>query len=133
MYNPATGIGLVENRRALQQYLSNLDLLCPVKEWEVENRQTRDDIHLRTAGGVIATVVNESVQLFTLGSSSRRIPYKEWKIPHLVVIIENYGFCPGADIIAFVELEEKMYVYWLSKMLLRAHLNVTVVWNSSFI
>ena len=121
-YNPAAGIDLSESRKALHQYLSNLDLLRPAEE-RVENLWDWDDInHLKTAGGVVATVVDKSIRLFALGSSSRRIPYKEWEILS-PTDFEDYDFYPGADIIAFVKLEEvmyeeMMYVYWLSKSLL---------------
>ena len=115
-YNPAAGIDLVESRKALHQYLSSLDLLCPIEERSVRILRFEDDIEsIKTVGGVIATV-DESVRLFTLGSSSRMIPYKGWEIPLPIHALEDYGFYPGADVIAFVELQEGMYVYWSPKI-----------------
>jgi len=111
-YNPAAGIDLAESRKALHQYLSNLDLMRPVEQRTVRNLQCKDE---RTAGGII-TVVNESVRLFTLGSSSRQIPHKEWEIPLPTLALPEYGFYPGADIIAFAEVREVGYVHWLSKV-----------------
>ena len=111
------GIDLAESRKALHQYLSNLELFSPVEERTVENPRINYGIdNIKAAGGVIA-VMNESVRLFTLGSSSRRIPHKEWEIPLPTVTSENYDFYPGADIIAFVEVQSVMYVNWLSRNL----------------
>jgi len=71
----------------------------------------KDDIErIKVVGGVIA-VVDESVRLFTLGSPSRMIPYKEWEVPLPIPAPKDYGFYPGADVIAFFELQEEMYVY----------------------
>ena len=133
-YNPAAGIELTESRKALHQYLSNLDQLRPVEMLTVENpRINEDPENIKVAGSVIV-IVNESVRLFALGSSSRRIPYNEWEIPHPTVALDSYGFYPGADIIAFVELHRVKYVYWLQKKSsLRAHPHVTVVCKLSFI
>ena len=112
-HNPASGIDLAESRRALHQYLSNLNSLCPVEKRSVENLRLQNvgDI-LKASGGVIATV-NESVRLFTLGSSSRRIPHKEWEIPFQTFAVEDYCFYPCADVIAFIELKEEMCVHLL--------------------
>ena len=61
-------------------------------------------------------IVNESVRLFTLGSSSRRIPYKEWEIPLPSVGVQRCDFYPGADIIAFAELREEKCAYLVIKI-----------------
>ena len=111
-YNPAAGIDLAESRKALHQYLSNLDLMRPVEQRTVRNLQCKDE---ETAGGII-TVVNESIRAFTLGSSSRMIPHKEWEIPLPTLTLQKYGFYPGADIIAFAEVREVGYAHWLSKI-----------------
>ena len=115
-YNPAAGIELAKSQKALHQYLSNLHSLCPIEEWTVEDARINDDVdNIKAVGGVMA-ILNKSVRLFTLGSSSRRIPHKEWKIPRPAVTIANYGFYPGADIIAFVELRRVTYVHWSLKI-----------------
>ena len=114
-HNPAAEVDLAESRKALHQYLLNLDLLCPIEERAVENLPVPDNFdYIKASGGVIA-IIYGSVRLFSPGSSSRRIPYKEWEIPLPPIRPGNYGFYPGADIIAFVELQV-VYVYWLSKM-----------------
>ena len=116
-YNPAAGIDLVESRKALHQYLSNLESMCPIEERSVEKLRVEEygiDC-VRAAGGVIA-IADESLRLFVLGSSSRGIPYKEREIPLPPIRPGSYGFYPGADIIAFVEVQEVVCVYWLSKM-----------------
>ena len=115
-YNPAAGIDLAESGKALSQHLSNLYQLRPAEGWEAKNLRVKDNVdNVKSSGGVIA-IVNESVRLFVLGSSSRKIPSKEWEIPLPPIELENYGFYPAADIIAFVELQEMLYVYWLSKI-----------------
>ena len=109
-YNPAAGIDLAESRKLLHRYLENLDSLCPIEEWLVEKLQIRQGIDRLTASGGVFATVNQLVQLFSLESSSRRIPYKEWEIPLPPMELVNYGFYPGADIIAFVGLQEVVYV-----------------------
>ena len=115
-YNPAAGIDLSESRKALRQYLSNLNLSCPIEERVVENPRIGEwGENVKAAGGVM-TIVNESVRLFTLGSSSRRIPYKEWEIPLPSFGVQRCDFYPGVDIIAFVELQEEKCVYLVIKI-----------------
>ena len=55
----------------------------------------------RSAGDVYA-ILDDSVRLFTLGSASRGIPFKEWRIPLPVGAVDDYCFHPGADVIAFL-------------------------------
>ena len=110
-YNLAAGVELAESRKALHQYLSNLHSLCPIEEWTVEDARINDDAdNIKVAGSGIA-IMNETIRLFTLGSSSRRIPHNEWEIPRPTVEPGDYGFYPGADIIAFAELHKVTYVY----------------------
>lgn len=67
----------------------------------------------KAVGGVFAIAVGGSVQLFTLGSASRRIPHKEWEIPVPAPLycLEGYDFYPGSNVIAFVKLEKEVYVH----------------------
>jgi len=128
-HNPAAGIDLAESRKALRRHLSNLDPFSPVQEWVVDNPRISDDIsNIKAAGGVIA-MINESVRLFTLGSSSRKIPHKEWEIPLPTVAPENYGLYPGADIIAFVEVQSVMYVFFFKNT--RWELTLTWQWYAT--
>ena len=94
-----------------------MNALCPVEEITVENiRIPDDDDDLQAVGGIY-TIVKESARMFTMGSHSRGIPYKQWGIP-LPGAVESYGFCPDADVIAFIELREVMCVYQLYGLLL---------------
>lgn len=105
--NVAAGLSLVEKRRALGIYRSNLDSLCPTEERRV-NLCVPDD--LKTIGGVYA-MAGESVRLFAPGSVSRGIPHKEWEIPLTGIDLRSCGFYPDADIIAFAEIREATCVY----------------------
>ena len=69
--------------------------------------------YIKVAGGVYA-ILEDQVQLFALGSVSRGIPYKEWAIPLPVIASQDYGFYPGADIIAFLEVQGLTCVYTTS-------------------
>ena len=55
----------------------------------------------KASGGVYA-VPGDTIRLFTPGSKSRGIPYKEWEIPRPVARLKEYDFYPGADVIAFI-------------------------------
>ena len=127
-YNPAAGIDIAESRKALHQYLSNLDSLCPIEERSVEKLRVEEHgiDRVRAAGGAIV-IVDEPVRLLALGSSTRRGD------PASAHRIRNYGFYPGADVSAFVEMEDAMYVYLLLELLLRAHIDMTELRRSSFI
>jgi hypothetical protein len=109
-YNPGAGVSLADSREALLQYRSNLDSLCPIEERTVESPWEGDMGLVKTAGGVCAIVKGGSVRLVTLGSASRGIPNKEWEIPAPVANQLDYCFYPGADVIAFVNLQESGYV-----------------------
>ncbi|KAF9653285.1 hypothetical protein BDM02DRAFT_3265533 [Thelephora ganbajun] len=100
-YNAAAGIGLAESQKAFLQYRLNLDSLRPIEERTVDNLGP-DTGKPRARGGVYA-IVKESVRLFSLGSASWRIPYKEWEIPLPGIHPRSYDFYPGADVIAFLE------------------------------
>ena len=63
----------------------------------------------RSAGGVYA-ILEDSVRLFTLGSHSRGIPSKEWRIPLPVSHVDDYCFHPGADVIAFLDVDRSLCV-----------------------
>jgi len=132
-HNPAAGIDLSESRKVFSQYLTNFGTLSPIEEKTAGNLQVPDStINAKVVGGVYA-IMNDQVQLFTLGSPSRGIPYKEWTIPLPVTAPEGYGFYPGADIIAFVKQQSPMYVYSSSKLLPRAHSDVTGMRRFTFI
>ena len=107
-YNAGAGINLVGGKEALNEYYSNLYSLCPVEDRGVPNTASSDfderRIKVTTVGGVCA-MVKDSVRLFTLGSASRGIPHKEWEIPLPVADPADYTHYPGADVIAFVELQ----------------------------
>jgi hypothetical protein len=132
-HNPAAGIDLAESRNALCRYLKNLDTLSPTEERTVGDLRIPDNFEdAKVAGGVYA-ILKDQVRLFTLGSVSRGVLYKEWTIPLPVVAPDNYGFYPDADIIAFVELPKLMCVYSSPKSLLQAHRDVTEIRGLSFI
>jgi hypothetical protein len=98
-YNATVGVDLADSRKALLQYRSSLDSLRPT------DKRVVDDLpfsHIEATGGVYAAV-GDSVLLFTLGSTSRGIPYKEWEIPLPVDSFKEWGFYPGADVIFFIE------------------------------
>ena len=95
------GVDLSESRKAFLQYSSSLDSLSPIEKRVVVGVQDGDDHWLKTAGGVYAVFTN-SVRLFSLGSASRGIPYKEWEIPSPINGPMGYGICPSDNLIAFV-------------------------------
>jgi hypothetical protein len=108
-HNPAAGIDLAGSRDALRRYLTGLIRLSPIEERMVKDLQIPDVDEAKVAGDVYA-IVNDRVRLFTPGSVSRGIPYKDWAIPLPAASLENSGFYPGADIIAFVELPVPTWV-----------------------
>ena len=101
-HNATSGIDLAESRKALLQYSSSLGSLRPIKQRTVHQIQSGMGYWARTTGGVHA-VINGSVWLFSLGSASRGIPYKQWKIPSPIDNPIAYSIYPGANLIAFVE------------------------------
>ena len=99
---------LADGRKALLQYCSNLDTLCPIEEMTIRDLEPdpkdRYNNHLpKMVGSVYAIIHRDSVWLFTPGSASRRIPQKEWEIPLPPASVADYSFYPVADVIAFVE------------------------------
>ena len=110
-YNAAAGVSLDDSRKALHQFRSSLDSLRPIEERTVDRKSSEYVEFEKPAGGVYPIVDGSSVRLFTLGSASRGIPHKEWEIPLPVAELAGYGFCPGADVIAFVELQEAKCVH----------------------
>lgn len=77
----------------------------------MENLQAGEAKSAGTVGGVCALLRDESaVQFFTLGSASRGISHRRWKIALPVDTPERYAFYPGADVIAFIELRRVMCV-----------------------
>ena len=91
----------------------------------VDDLRVPDDLEDATTAGGVYAIMNDKVRLFTLGSVSRGIPYKQWTIPLPDIVPENYGFYPDADVIAFVELLRLMCVCIRpSKPSLRAHSDV---------
>jgi len=107
----AAGINPAETRTAFHQYLSNLDSSCPTEERTMEYPRTLTRASGSMVVGGVYALVEESVRLVTLGSTSRGIPYKEWTIPLPSAAARDCCFHPPADIIAFVELQEETYVY----------------------
>ena len=109
-YNAAAGVDLTESRKAFLQYTSSLDSLRPIEERVVGEVQADGFYRWSAAGGVHA-VFTDSVRLLSLGSASRGIPYKEWKIPSPINDAVNHCIHPGANIIAFVEMNIRRYVH----------------------
>lgn len=105
-HNPAAGIELSESRKALFWYLDRYHQLKYIEERTVADVQIPDDVDGTYCAGGVYGIMNDSVRLFRLGSVSRGIPFEEWEIPCPQVAIENYAFCPGADVIAFAELPQ---------------------------
>jgi hypothetical protein len=105
-YNAGAGVSLTDSREALLRYRSNPDPLYRI-------RKVRHDplSSTRTAGGVYATVKDGSVRLFTLSSPSWGMQHREWKIPLPVADLWDYCFYPGANVIAFVGLQEPQCVH----------------------
>lgn len=112
-YNVAAGVRLVDSRNALIQYRSNLNSLRPTEERTIETvRPEPTEEFARAVGGVYAIAAGDSIRLLTLGSALQKVPHKEWAIPLPVCTLVGCHFYPGADIIAFVELQETEYVHW---------------------
>lgn len=83
-----------------------MDSLRPVEERTIGGLRLEDQSFQTIAGGMHAVIKDSRVRLFTPGSSSRGIPYKEWEIPPPFADPEGYDFYPGANVIAFVRLAE---------------------------
>ena len=95
--------------------------------------QTYEGFSLKTAGGVHA-VLTDSVRLFTLGSTSRGIPFKEWEIPCPINDPIDWKIYPCANLIAFVERPPHRCVHYLQESQSQAHSNAaTVTYKSGFI
>jgi hypothetical protein len=124
-YNAAAGIDLAESQQALLQYRSSLNSLHPIEERVVGKVQLYGDRWLKTAGGVLA-ILADSVRLFSLGSASRGIPYKEWEIPPPVNNAIGFHICPAANLIAFIGQQASRCVH-RSQELSQTHPNVTTV------
>ena len=109
-HNTTAGVDLAKNRKAFLQHSTSLDSLRPIEKRVVDEVQAEGNYSSSTVGGVHA-VVTDSVQLFSLGYASRRIPSRRWKISS--AIDNQMGRCiyPGADIIAFVERQIQMCVH----------------------
>ena len=101
-YNAAAGIDLAESQKAFLQHISSLDSLRPIEERVVGEVQMDGDYHSKTSGGVHA-VFTDSVRLFSLGSASRGIPYKEWNIPSPIDHPMACCICSHANLIVFVK------------------------------
>ena len=110
-HNDEAGIDLAESRKAFLQYNSSLGSLQPVEERMAGEVQVDADYRSRTAGGVHAVFMNQSVRLFSLGSASRGIPYKEWEIPSPIDDPTGYHIYPATDLIAFVGRDTSMCVH----------------------
>lgn len=112
-YNEASGVSLNDSQKALLQYRTSLGTLRPIEEKTVNSMPWWNGNCAEAAGGVYSIIEGGSVRLFTLGSASRGITHKEWRIPVPVAYVSGYCFYPGADVIAFVEHEGLPYVRWL--------------------
>ncbi|KAF9649099.1 hypothetical protein BDM02DRAFT_3114465 [Thelephora ganbajun] len=75
-YNAAAGISLADSKKSFLQYRSNLNSLRPIEKRTVDNLRSNHGSDSKAGGGVYA-IVEDSIRLFSLGSASRRIPYKE--------------------------------------------------------
>lgn len=106
-YNAAAGIGLTDSRKTFLEYRPNLDSLYP-SEGVTSDGVRREDVGLSTTGGgIYAITENDSLRLFTLGSStSRGVSCKEWEILS-AGDLAVYGFDPVADVIAFDRISRK--------------------------
>ena len=90
-----------------------MDSLSQIEERAVESLQTDTWGYTISAGGVRAFDTENSVRLFVIGSASRGIPHKEWEIPAPTDAPWKCCFCPGADVIAFTNLQTGVYVHSL--------------------
>lgn len=109
-------------------------MLSPIEERTVGRLQILNDINNAKAAGSVHTFMTDQVWLFTLGSASRGMLYKEWAIPLLVTALESCGFYPGADIIAFIKMLRWMWmcVYLSSESSLSSS-DFIVMWRLMFI
>ena len=130
-YNAVAGISLADSRKAPLQYRSSLDSPCPSAKWTAKNIKTTE-VFYRSAGDVYA-ILEESVRLFTLGSPSRGIPFKEWKIPLPVDDVDDYCLYPGADVIAFLIVQEYTCVTEPQRLSQHAHYDTIEIFGSKFI
>jgi hypothetical protein len=117
-YNDGAGISLTDSREALLRYRSNPDPLCRIEDEYTDS--------VRAAGGVYATMKDGLVRLFTLSSPSRGIQHREWVIPLPVTGLRYYCLYPGADVIAFVKLQQSRRVHLSSEFTLWSHSGATV-------
>jgi hypothetical protein len=116
-YNAGAGVSLTDSQEALLRYRSNPDPLC-----QIENVRQDPLNSIRTTSGVHAAVMDGSVRLFTLSSPSREIQHREWTIPLPVAWQQrHYCFFPGADVIAFFELQQPGCVHLPSGSTLWTH------------
>jgi hypothetical protein len=102
-WNASAGVNVAASQNALRQYRSGLDSLRPIEEEMVTKIQVDHGDNIKAVGGVFAIASNGPVWLFTLGSVSRGIPQRKWKIPVPIACPVDFTFYPGADVIAFVE------------------------------
>ena len=110
-YNASTRLRLANSQTALQ-YRLEVDSLYLVKSMAMEGLQLdMGDITL-AAGSVLAIMKNDSLRLSTLGSVSRGILHKKWKIPLQFTVPDRYTFYLGADTIAFVKRQEAARVHF---------------------
>ena len=87
-----------------------MNLLYPIEERTVDDLPPNYECIMKTVGGVHAIINDDSVRLFALGSASRGIPYKQWKIPLPIPHLRGLSFCPHVDVFVGVELEDSSYV-----------------------
>ena len=125
-YNAAAGIDLVESRKAFLQYSSSVDLLHPIEEKVVGEVQSDGNRWSKTAGGVLA-IFADSVRLFALGSASRGISYKEWKIQPPIDNAIGFHICPAANLIVFIGPQTSRCAHRSQELLSRTHPNVAAV------
>jgi hypothetical protein len=131
-YNAGTEVSLTDSQKALLQLRSDLDSPSQIEERAVESLQTVVRHFTMVVGGVHTITEGQSVRLFTLGSASRGIPPKEWKLL-APVDTRNYRIFPGADVIAFGELQGVVCVHLSLESAFCAHANTIVMCGLGFI
>ena len=112
-----------DSQKSLLRYQSKSHSPSPAKKQVVHNIPSVDRGSIEVASGVLAALGDDSVQLFVLGSASRGIEQKKWKIPRPAIRALETGWCfdPHADVIAFVGLREIAYVHLLPDLPLRTN------------
>ena len=100
--NPSVNLSLADKRRILCEYRTKWGALSPIQK--SEGRTKNSPMTFRaSASGVFCFVVgrDDFIQFSTLGSISRGIPRKEWRVPLPAGIsLKHFAICPQADVLA---------------------------------